>query len=242
VLSVSSRKSTKLIRQATFDSFFPISDQLVLFQMKQRTVSNTGCLLSAACIYSNSKLRLYEKLHELQQWFPRTSCIYIVTDGAFVKVPDPGNKLVTYFQANRHQFDFSRLDKSCVLYSTLNQNQPGIWRLVDLDIVSMICLRPKCYSVLRPCKCITNHCLCGSSENKNSGMRKGALRKLDFWYYLSVLVEDKTRSFVDERIKSVNHRVQLVKRRAVAFSTLNTSWYLLPDLINSRPFGFKGPS
>jgi len=205
-------------------------------------VQYVGALLPASCILAKTKLELYKNLHELQQHFKQVDVIVADTDGYIVEIKDPENKLLQYFKDNSCKYDLSQIDSGLSIYSLDNRNTHGVFRLVDLDIVSVVTLRPKCYCILKKCKCgnqLDFICHC-QYNSKNSGVGKEGMKRLSYEHYISVIKEDKVHPVTETRVVSSRFQLHLVETKTTALHGLNVSRYSEEDGISTRPFGYKG--
>jgi hypothetical protein len=182
--------------------------------------------------------------HRLQENFSKAEIIHLDTDGFLVKLVDPINFIWEFFRRNQLLFDLSRIDPSYPCYSNINEfPYAGCWKVVQMNILEVCCLRSKCYSMITLCKCGTecsSTCRFCQPVVKCSGVPKQCLNRITHNYYLSVLREQGIRYVHYRALESKHHSVGLVLRRKVGFHPLSVSRLLLPDGINTVPHGYYG--
>jgi hypothetical protein len=241
-VSLTKGQSKKLIQNGSFENYIMLNSDVVLFQMSKRTINYSGALIAAACILSHSKIELFKMYHLFQQNFESAEIVNMDTDGFIIKITDPENNIWNFFRDNKHRFDLSRINDKYPAYSVRNQHSfGGIWRVVEMGIISVVSLRNKAYSVLSLCK------VCGNQKdfactfcvsNKCSGVKKAVLKRLSHQYYLSVLRDEGVRYIEQDGMISRDHELSFVKTRKIGFHGLNVSRYLMPDKVNTLPHGF----
>jgi hypothetical protein len=136
--------------------------------------------------------------------------------------------------------DLSTLPDYHPLYDTENEMKPGYWKIVLLDALSIISLRPKAYSILRKCvKCGNSgeyNCYC-STMKKASGIPCHLTRRINHDFFVQLINSSEPQNIsLSKSLVSISHNVALVSDRSFSFHCLNPRRYMVGK-VNSLPLG-----
>jgi hypothetical protein len=243
-ISLTEAESLKLLKHPHLNSFSVLNNDCVLFEIEKQTVFYGNPLLTACCILNLSKLELYKMYDLFQSNFPEVKLIMCDTDSLVLEVTDPNDNLWTFFNDNKHIFDFSNLSRRSKLYSEHNIGKyGGIWKVVQDRIQNVVSIRAKCYSIKSMCTCTKipdPDCENDHSVKRCSGVNRSALKKLTHDYYLSLLSEPGAIRSIDvQGTRSINNNICFVRGSKAAFHTFSPSRKLLSDGISTAAHGFR---
>jgi len=240
-ICTSKAEAEHYISLPNFKSFKQLSPNLSIIILVPKKVLFDKPIYSGFAILEFSKLIYYTGYYQqLKKIFgARISCAYLDTDSAVTKIRDPDNTFYSDLVKNKQYFDFSKIPEDheiFKLYShipdlrTFNSGISGIWKIESLDILEVISLRCKNYSI----KYFNS-----KEEQKCTGIPKHSLVNCKHDFYRSVLQNNLLGRVEVRLIRSVNHKLCIILVNKIGFHTIDVKRvYPFPNNpINSLPLG-----
>ncbi|XP_035715550.1 uncharacterized protein LOC118438858 [Folsomia candida] len=160
------------------------------------------------------------------------------TDAISCQVPDPNNDFFDRLKTIPN-LDYSELNPFHILYDSSHAGEGGYWKVQTLEAIEIVSLRGKAYSVKEFCILCNNsgdrNCVC-SGRKACSGF-PDAKNRLTHDMYKHSLFNHQPRHVNVNLLRAKDHKLSIVKRRFTAFGGTNNSLIILPDGINTLPFG-----
>ena len=162
------------------------------------------------------------------------------TDCLLFQVNRTKKQILSDLKELEHHFDFSNLDTSHPLYNLDNRSKLFKWKIEtgsDYDIVEVVALRSKCYSLLlqlRILKKKINHLQKKEKsflkEQKTvKGIKKSAIKNsLTFQKFKETLFLEKRLYTTFQKIQSKKHVLKTVKLKKQSLTSFDDKRYLLP--------------
>lgn len=216
-----------------FDNVEIISEKLCLFQFRKGEGTDFNLRLIGAVVLELGKLALYECYYDkIVPTFPMCKLLLSNTDSLLVSVPNPDNNYIERLKGLGDTFDFSNLPNNHPLFSEVNKELPGYWKIVHTDIVEFVGLRVTNYSLKFGYKDIHYRC---------KGLKKGTIYNADRHEEIRSAVYD----YESKRIPIQDISIGLdgvlhinVHKLDAGSVDISRIWY---DPCYSVPFGFAGP-
>lgn len=161
------------------------------------------------------------------------------TDSLACQIADPNDN---YFEKLQQLpfLDFSEINPMSKYYSNEHAAKQGFWKVVLLDAIEIVSCRAKAYSVKIFCPLCSStadpDCVC-SYRKTCSGVPKHAKNRLTHEIYKQSLFDNKPQEVEGNVVQAKDHKVRIVAKKYTAFGNLNATRILLPDKINTLPFG-----
>lgn len=242
----SMQKSMKFTSQTDFHDVLLLNSNLSMFTFKQKKVLYDKNLLISFVILQNSLTTFYKHIYHLKAFFgPRFSILGAEIDSITAKYIDVNRDYVAKLSSLCHLFDFSNLSPKNALYSKVNENQIGIFKIEFEYPTEWIKLRSKVWCVKQLCKTCKMPCNEISSDTctKCSGgiisVSKGCTENVPFSTYIKALNNEKEVYSEYYTVSARNERIRLLKRKAKALTSYD--WkriWITPTL--SKPYGHDG--
>jgi len=154
-----------------------------------------------------SKIKLYEGWLLFKTTFENCKLILGDTDSICAILDDPKREFISKLKSLSEFFDFSTISKE--LFSTENELKHGFWKLSSLNILEVISIRQKNYSVLMLCDECGNptdrKCEGCQKQTKGSGVPRSVLNKLTHNFYRQLLSNEGVEYVQSKQIGSKKH-------------------------------------
>lgn len=243
-LCLTSGDMVKLLSRHTFEDFTVLNalEGVCLFRIKRLTALYKFPMIMSIQTLDRAKLSLYKMWDLLRAQFGinNTLLCFYDTDCICAQINDPQNNFFLNLQKLADHFDFSTLPKTHPLYNTENASECGKWKIVTLNAVSVISLRPKAYSIRLKClycpRYFDDKCGCNLMKKACGIPQMVTKTQLDHNLYELSMYQEGYRTLKACTVESKNHQL-VVNSREYKFHSLNTRRYLLPDMVHTFAFG-----
>ena len=114
-----------------------------------------------------------------------------------------------------------------------NKGKQGLWKIETLDVIEMVALKAKQYSLLM---------FDGEEYMKSKGVNLSAIKdKVTHQRYTDVVVENNLIGVEIKQIRSFNHKIYSIKSNRVGFHGIDLKrFYVKDDIMNkSLPYGYN---
>jgi len=156
-------------------------------------------------------------------------------------VDDPFRKFFENLKSLSSFFDFSTLPQTHELYDTINECKPGYWKTCSLDILEVISIQQKNYSVLLKCQDCdispNQKCVKCQKYTKSKEVPRPVLNRLNHEVYRQLLLSEGISYIKFNTIRSFKHQVGIYKSTKIGFHSLNPSRYLNKNQIDATVLG-----
>ena len=135
--------------------------------------------------------------------------------------------------------DYSELDRQNPLFSEINCSKPGCWKIEWLNALELIGIRPKLYSVKLKCNYCDGKMECSACERKiASSIPRHHKKSIHHEHFQQALLGNSDFALEKRIIKSNGQTLSIISNPISVFNCLTTTRILLPNLIDTIPFGF----
>jgi len=213
--------------------------EIIMFHMRKSSVHYKHPILCSAVALDKAKVELYTQWVNIQTVFPGAKHCFTDTDSITAWIPDTRDN---YFERLKllPKMDFSSIHTMHCLYNVDHKNEPGFWKIVNMDIIEIVAPRPKAYSVLiscdrchlwseGTCPCLMKKCM--------SGVPRADVLQLTHQMYKDSVLSNQNIKIQSTRQRAINHDLVMINSFNAGFQGLNVGRYFLEDNINSLPFG-----
>jgi hypothetical protein len=171
--------------------------------MRKGTVRYRYPLLPSVIALDRAKIMLYKAWDNIINTFgKRTKLCYSDTDSIACLCYVTENDFFSKLKSLSFMIDFSTLPRDNELFNLQHKSEAGFWKIVTLDALEIISLRPKAYSILKRCfHCYKNgekSCVC-YGWRKASGIPQNGTNKLTHELYNQLLFEDHILIYILRR-------------------------------------------
>lgn len=240
------KRATKLLAKSNFVNAISINENMMCVSLLTKKTMATKNLMVAFWILQESKRLIYSAyyLHFLPVFRERLSCVMVETDGMIVKIVGRGDEGNFYSDIKKlsHVVEFSKVPSFITqLHDRSRENEPGMLKIENLNIRSVVSLRCKQYSVLT-CnieKCtIHNKIDCKICTPNNEQISKG-ICKAKFTHDRFVDILNSVHDGVEE-YHSVTKRGDLITtaKRQRKFASVCDSDRIFVSKFQTIPLGF----
>lgn len=243
IIFASSEKHVyRLTSKNTFKDVTVINSELAMIHMASPTTLYHRNLLAAFVILDKSRLHMYKAVYKLQQHFDNYVLASIETDGLVALVKDAN------YQQKLSQLtnflDFSTFPVSSPLYSTLNANQGGYFKIEHPHAIHFVKIHGKCYAFAEECiKCKSDPTkACDECEKGFTFTYKGVPKKCTctFLEYVEALQAniDYQESFPTTQITLTGEVKTVARKRPTMKSSLKDR-IAVPGYSATLPRGYN---
>ena len=237
-LVTDARKLQKLVQQPNFGTTIIINENLVAVSMKKTSVKMDRPLYIGMSILDISKTHMYDfHYNKMVPFFGRDKIgiCYMDTDAFiyWILTQDMYEDLRTFLHKN--EFDFSDYPKNHPNYNDCNKKVLGKFKdELNGDLLQeVVSLMSKLYAY----KSIE-----GDMQTKTVKKAKGIKtlylkKKLQFDHYKECLFRNTVHTATFNTIRSFNHQLYSITESKKALSCNDDKRHILPDQINTLPFG-----
>lgn len=224
-------EASKLITKPNFKEYRIINENLVAIHLTKTRVELDKPLYIGFTVLDLSKNEMVNFLYNVmkKKYHDRVKVCYSDTDSFVMEIfcEDLYSDLIEL----KPYFDFSNYPKSHFLFDDSKKAQIGLMKdeFAGKIIRSFVGLRPKLYAIVTEDE---------YEEKKAKGVSKSVVRnELTFQDYYNVLLNSKDVYKNMIQFRSINHTIYTINSRKVALRNFDSKRYILPDGINTLPFG-----
>ena len=233
-LALNMDQGLKLIRKPNFEQFHILSEDKVLFKMKKASVKLNKPIAIGFTVLEHSKHHMYNLHYNVFKKYYKNDIklVYTDTDSFLYEI-----KTDQYFEELKNIFssimDFSNFDKKHELFDEKNKKVIGYLKSEygEKVVNEFIGIKSKLYSIKYE-----------ETSNKKTakGLQRAVLKKfIDHEHYKNVIENNNIYNTSMKRIQSKMHKIETVQLEKMIFMPFDDKRYILPDGINTLPFGHK---
>ena len=221
----------KLIQRPTFHSLHIFNKDYVGIQYHKESILLNKPIYIGFAILELSKCHMYDFHYNVMSPLfedEKIDLLYTDTDSLIYYIKDPN--YIIKMRENNYYFDFSNLDEGHPLHCTNNRKVLGKFKDESggKDIHEFIALRPKMYSILYKS---------GIEEQCVKGVKKSAVDEMKHDLFKKTLLEKKIVYKTFDSIRSIKHKVYMIRQKKLSLSPFEDKRYLMEDGIRSMAYG-----
>ena len=241
---LSRAEAEEYIADPNFKDWKRLNDDVSLFYFRENSVTFNSPIFIGQAILDLAKVHYYKAYYDdLKNIFgPRVRVHYVDTDSAVLCIQDPENSFFSDLLTNSDVFDFSKIPSDHEIFRDMenveefkkkNKGKQGIWKIETLDILEMVALKAKQYSLLM---------YGGKEELKTKGVNlKYAKDEVTHARYTDVAVNQSLIDVEINQIRSFNHKIFTIVSNRVGFHGIDLKRFYIPgdNLNRSLPYGYN---
>jgi len=194
----------------TFSEISSITEDLSLIHFKRNTIYHPYSVLNAFIILENCKEMVYRGWYKFHHHFKgKIRLLSGETDSLKMQIFDEENNFIAKMRELGNYMDYSSLPPTHPLFSRVNQCKLGKWKVVSLNIVEHISIKPKLLCYTTTCdKChgessgVCDFCMYYKTMKTNGGGIKKSLHgKLTPQFYRDLLQSTERLEVSDDNNK-----------------------------------------
>lgn len=214
---------------------------ICLFFMRPGKIHFNKSLATSFCALDLAKKSFYSFWQRIKSTWPGVVLANYDTDCFTFMVPDPHNDFDKKLAALDYILDFGSLHPQHSLFSKKNAGAPGYWSVDEINALEVISLRGKAYSIKVYCYFCNSsadpECNCTKKRTASSLPLHINKTRLTHQHYVQFLNTGEADQIEANCIQIKDNKISIVTKCFSAFGNLSNSRILLPDKINTLPFG-----